>query len=346
MEYEMMRPEGTFDEYIARFGPDGTLKHQALLLENIRMTLSNLREYKESPLQYYQWDGISDNDLAIYVMDSLFHKNLIVISTILSEEVLDSIHTAYEYLDFDAFTQVIPLDGEDVLVAGVYVRDTSYMNCTTEYGTAVARYDLRTMQRKDLVVFNDYPGDNSVAQCMGFKMMSDRTVYFLYKERGYPDESLMAVKMDTDLNVEWKRFLKTDNINIVQPLAFPDVHEEEQEENKGIGWFGHALKDGDEKRGFVYFFLNHDGTIGTNEGSIEVRPYAFYPNPAKDQLHMSYSPDVQPKQIELHDLQGRLVHTQRSGLERIDMSRLPAGTYTLRVMMEDGKIYSDKVVKE
>ena len=37
---------------------------------------------------------------------------------------------------------------------------------------------------------------------------------------------------------------------------------------------------------------------------------------------------------------------QRSGFERIDMSRLPAGTYTWRVMMEDGKIYSDKVVKE
>ena len=63
-------------------------------------------------------------------------------------------------------------------------------------------------------------------------------------------------------------------------------------------------------------------------------------------IHIHYSPDVQPKQIELYDLQGHLVGSQRSGLERIDMSRLPAGTYTLHVMMEDGKIYSDKVVKE
>jgi len=63
-------------------------------------------------------------------------------------------------------------------------------------------------------------------------------------------------------------------------------------------------------------------------------------------IHINYSPDVQPKQIELYDLQGRLVGSQRSGLERIDMSRLPAGTYTLHVMMEDGETYSDKVLKE
>jgi hypothetical protein len=50
--------------------------------------------------------------------------------------------------------------------------------------------------------------------------------------------------------------------------------------------------------------------------------------------------------VELYDLQGRLVRTQRSGLERIDMSRLPAGTYMMRVTMEDGNSYSDKVVKE
>ena len=72
----------------------------------------------------------------------------------------------------------------------------------------------------------------------------------------------------------------------------------------------------------------------------------IYPNPAKDQLHTQFSPDVQPVQVELYDLQGRLVRTQRSAFETIDLSRLPAGTYTMRVVMKDGKTYSDKVVKE
>ena len=61
---------------------------------------------------------------------------------------------------------------------------------------------------------------------------------------------------------------------------------------------------------------------------------------------MHFSPDVQPKQIELYDLQGRLVRTQNNAYESIDLSQLPAGTYTMRVIMEDGKAYTDKVVKE
>ena len=42
----------------------------------------------------------------------------------------------------------------------------------------------------------------------------------------------------------------------------------------------------------------------------------------------------------------RLVRVQSSGFESVDMSRLPAGAYMLRVTLEDGKVFSDKVVKE
>ena len=93
--------------------------------------------------------------------------------------------------------------------------------------------------------------------------------------------------------------------------------------------------------------INADGSVGSDEILVEdILSYVLYPNPTQGQLHMQFSPDVQPKQIELYDLQGRLVHTQGKAFESIDMSQLPAGTYTLRVTMEDGKTYSDKVVKE
>ena len=89
-----------------------------------------------------------------------------------------------------------------------------------------------------------------------------------------------------------------------------------------------------------------DGSLPVPEMEGVVRPYAYYPNPAKEQLHMQFSPDVQPAQVELYDLQGRLVHTQSKAFENINMSQLPAGTYTMRVVMEGGRNYSDKVVKE
>ena len=74
--------------------------------------------------------------------------------------------------------------------------------------------------------------------------------------------------------------------------------------------------------------------------------FKVFPNPAQDQLRLQYSPDVQPTRVELYDLQGRLVRSQGSAFETFDLGPLPAGTYTLRVTMEDGQVFSDKVVKE
>ena len=96
---------------------------------------------------------------------------------------------------------------------------------------------------------------------------------------------------------------------------------------------------------FVLKFFS-DGTLAIPEMEEFVRPYAYYPNPAQNELHLNYSPDVTPSQIELYDIQGRLVRSQRNGLESINLEGLPAGTYTMRVTLEGGKVFSDKVVKE
>ena len=93
--------------------------------------------------------------------------------------------------------------------------------------------------------------------------------------------------------------------------------------------------------------INAEGTVGIKEVLVEdVRPYAYYPNPAKNELRLKYSPDVNPTQIELFDLQGRLVRSQLNSLETINLQNITAGTYIIRIAFEDGKVFSDKVVKE
>jgi hypothetical protein len=91
--------------------------------------------------------------------------------------------------------------------------------------------------------------------------------------------------------------------------------------------------------------LNADGTLGTSNHVVREIPYRFYPNPVSDRLNIHYSPDVTPKAVELYDLQGRLVHTQYCNLENVNMADLPAGTYTLRVILEGGVGYTEKVIK-
>ena len=340
-----------YDMYAARFGLDGTLKYQTLMYENSRFGASRLGVLKESPLKYYQWGRAETDDngyqnLIVYVIDSLFNKNPIIISSLLSEEAVHPGISVYEHFNIDMDTEVIPIGGDNILVAAKYVKDTTSHPMTAEYGVVVAKYDIRTMQSKGYIVFNDYPTIYNSAVCLGIKMMTDGSVYFLYKEHGYPTESVIIVKMDTDLNVEWKRFCKTDNIDI-RPFTLHNLlYKDEQGEEKGIVWAKKGKDTGTHTMGWVLFFLNHDGTVGTNEIGMEVRLYTFYPNPVKEQLRMEFSPDVQPAQVELYDLQGRLLRTQDKTFESIDMSQLPSGTYTVRVTLEDGKSYMDKVVKE
>ena len=347
LQYEKPREPYHYDEYAVRLDLDGTLISNALLHENYVPRYSNLIVLQESPPKYYQWtltDGIYGN-LVIDVLDTLFNKNSVILSSVLSEEVINPFFTATEYLHVGGSRAIIPIGGDEILVAAEYVNIYSQNPNEEEYGVAVVKYNLRTMQLMDYIVFNDYPGIYKPAECLGLKIMTDGTVYFLYKEEGYPDASFIAVKMDTNLNVEWKRFCKTDNITLTV-LSCPVLCKEEQGEENGIAWAGEAFKDGSNDLGLVYFFLNHDGTVGVSEGGMEVRPYCFYPNPANDQLHLQYSPDVQPTRVELFDLQGRLVRTQSKAFESIDMSQLPAGTYTMSITLEDGKSYAGKVVKE
>ena len=110
---------------------------------------------------------------------------------------------------------------------------------------------------------------------------------------------------------------------------------------------GGAYDDASSHYDIFVLKINTDGTVGTDEILVQdIRPYAYWPNPAQDELHLQFSPDVTPTQIELYDLQGRLVKTQRNGLESINLEGLASGTYTMRITLEGGKVFSDKVIKE
>ena len=110
---------------------------------------------------------------------------------------------------------------------------------------------------------------------------------------------------------------------------------------------GGAYDDVSHHYDFFVLKINADGTVGTDEILVQdIRPYTYWPNPVHDALRLQFSPEVQPKQIELYDLQGRLVYTQSKAFGSIDLSQLPTGVYTMCVTLEDGKVYSDKVVKE
>ena len=146
---------------------------------------------------------------------------------------------------------------------------------------------------------------------------------------------IAVVKLDADFNVLWQRFC-------LEPEGFRRDGKVMTVLDDG----GVAVGGGYLGLSEVFFLIVNDDYDGMEEQGVIIRPYAYYPNPAKGQLHLQFSPDVTPTQIELYDLQGHLVLTQRNGLETLEMNGLAAGTYTMRVTLENGQVFSDKVVKE
>ncbi|MBR5081679.1 MAG: T9SS type A sorting domain-containing protein [Bacteroidales bacterium] len=337
--------DGVTEGHIVRYDAEGNLLHDAIIPTS-QNYIRSMEVFKESPLEYCQWRRAGEGNLNFYVVDSTFQlKNTYLINKVIYESQDPYIHENFDFYSSNSNSTFVIPDGDDVLVAAYYERyetDTTYTNL--EFGVAAARYNLRTMQRKALVKFNDYSGLEASAKCYGFQKMPDGTVYLLYREEGMPIKYWMTVvKMDSDLNVDWKRYCETpEELMYVDPFGTQLSITVRDGEGNVNGFVCSETYP----EGVIHLILTHDGIPATVVGGIEVRPYCFYPNPAHDQIRLQYSPDVQPKLVELYDLQGRLVRTQSKALESIDLSQLPTGTYMMRVSLEDGESYADKVVKE
>ena len=154
----------------------------------------------------------------------------------------------------------------------------------------------------------------------------------------------VVVRLDSDGNVIWKRYWDWYYPQYGKKVYWPYYATATEDEGCLLTGFCYHSEQADPEIFMLKFFA--DGTLSVPELEQFVRPYAYYPNPAQDELHLQYSPDVKPAQIELFDIQGRLLRSQRNGLERLNLQGLPAGTYTMRVTLEGGLVFSDKVVKE
>ncbi len=103
------------------------------------------------------------------------------------------------------------------------------------------------------------------------------------------------------------------------------------------------------------FFLYSEGSwkgyqiFGANTGlaQLQERQVRMYPTPASQQIMVELESSLLPVQMDLMDLQGRIVLTQtlQASREVIDINHLPDGTYMARIMSAQG-VRVQKVVKQ
>lgn len=86
--------------------------------------------------------------------------------------------------------------------------------------------------------------------------------------------------------------------------------------------------------------------VGIQENSTE-NLVTLYPNPANDQLFISWKIELNVNRLDVTDVTGRVVISQpvNSNLASIRVSELPAGVYNLLVIDENGSVNSYRFVK-
>ena len=78
----------------------------------------------------------------------------------------------------------------------------------------------------------------------------------------------------------------------------------------------------------------------------EIPGFNVWPNPFRSQLKAQLPANT--KRVDWLDATGRLVHTERVfyPYQEWNLSALPIGIYHMKVVLEDGRVLSKKVVKD
>ena len=317
--------------FFVRLSFDGSLKLKKEIPE-IRhfdyLLPGHTGEYCKSPLRYCYWGSSNINDLGEnppirnYVLDSLFN-------------VVDE-HGYYRY-KFNFYgngwqEHFVPLDDEHYILTTRYSRHDHSTNSNIK-SVIVAKFDMEH-HLKSIKVF----GEKATWGPAPIRTeVRDEDIYCSYMTCVGQNNHLVLMCLDKDLNVRWETHLLNEDWfhwgTCMRILSDKKI---------AIGSFDYGIDPGS-----ISVVIVHDDYDNVDEHQeTTIRPYLYYPNPAQNELHLLYSPDVTPQSIELYDLQGRLVRSQRNGLESLNLQGLAAGTYTMRVTLEGGKVFSDKVVKE
>ena len=82
---------------------------------------------------------------------------------------------------------------------------------------------------------------------------------------------------------------------------------------------------------------------------IEENEYAtanasLFPNPVEDKLSLQLSGNVSCNNVEIYGIDGRLLKSQNDDFENIDVSALPTGLYIAKISLNDGTVFTEKVV--
>ncbi|MCQ2315511.1 MAG: T9SS type A sorting domain-containing protein [Bacteroidales bacterium] len=140
-----------------------------------------------------------------------------------------------------------------------------------------------------------------------------------------------------DLSVKWERRI-TDYPTTT--VAYDVIFANKTLDN-GVTAF---LDNGGPNYSIMVLFVEDFAAV--DEPAAETAAYLVYPNPASGSISVSVNSGAEIESVSLFDISGRLVKAQQSGFGSIDISGLATGMYVMKVALDDGKVFEEKIVKK
>ena len=72
--------------------------------------------------------------------------------------------------------------------------------------------------------------------------------------------------------------------------------------------------------------------------------YELYPNPADDRLVLKLADEHKCENVAIYSIDGRMLKSQDSDFENIDVSALTRGVYFVRIRLQEGSVFTEKIV--
>ena len=299
--------------------------------------------YNENPLQY----GLHFSITYLDGLVTLGHDEIIIV---LDEElnVVDqkifSGGDKYVITQDGHSTNVVKCDDGNMALIDILATDDHYltlgslklckidndMNIVDECSILDFTYTFQDM--------NIFKNEKSLVKC------EDGSMYCLWVSPMNPDADLSkyrlhVTRVDKDMNIQWERTYH-ENCHYIN-----QVTESTALENGGLAIICDNFYSSwnMSPSSTSVFILQHDGT-SVAENTSMFRPYSFYPNPADDNINIRFSPDINCEKVEIYGIDGKLYHEQNFNMENINVSNLSNGIYMMKVTLDNGNTYTEKVV--
>ncbi|HET8837417.1 MAG TPA: T9SS type A sorting domain-containing protein [Flavobacteriaceae bacterium] len=285
-------------------------------------------------------------------------------------------------LNFD-FTDLLPLHSREIMVEmlngippAVELGDVLTFTATITPNTNDYTPNDNTFQLEQTVVSSFDPNDKQVLEGEEIAIAdADEYLHYLIRFQNTGTASANNVVVTDTLSemLDWSSLrmvssshefrARTTNGNFVE-FIFEGINlpYESADEPGSHGYIAFKIKPktdiavGDFITGKAAIYFDFNEPIITNTVSTEVvenlssesfnltENISLYPNPTNGILNISTEKDVQ--NLEVYSITGKLLFQHSGDLKNIDLQEFARGVYFLKIMGENGQIFTEKIIRK